>query len=241
MPQMTQDEARAELTTMSPEDVDAVHALVSSGRHPSWAIRLVKSQHAQDKARGTDSSPEVPDEEPTSGEKATSFAEGLATSAGAHLAPIAMGLGGAATAPGMDPLDAFKAMYNMQKGHETEAADQAPGAFGAGGLTGDLANAAMGLAGPAKSAATAVEDLASGAKLGDVVSTGLPNIGAAALRAKAAARDALPKKAVDALSSLKTLFGGEAEVAPSQILEETPTSFEMPALPRDARAAPLGS
>lgn len=195
------------------------------GLTPRQAVSAARTQPAQERAYNMAEAESTADLEtggPTTGEKVASFAEGASKSLGGHYGPAVMsGVGAALTYP-MDPLDAFAHAFREQSSDEEEAAAQAPGAFGGGGLTGDLANAAIGGAGAAKSVAT--------------TKFKPPDLSALALRAKAAVQGAVPDRA---MKMVRTALGEGGEVAADDIVEAVPTTFEMPPIPREARAAAL--
>ena len=150
---------------------------------PPW---LARSKRLQDAARA---SVEAEDElrEPTIGEKAASFAAGAAESASMGAAPYAKGaakafgpllLGGAAGFAVDDPISGIPERFREGVESQRESAEpmrigKIGASYGAGHLTGDVAGLATGLAAPLRSAATAVKGLAGGARVGDVLSTGL--------------------------------------------------------------------
>jgi hypothetical protein len=165
-------EARDAYDSMTPADQAAVRDAVKKGADRIRAVNLARSQHAQDTARTAVSAEE--DLRPrTLGEKASSFAQGAADTLSMGLAPLIKGGVQAAAFP-MDKGAAFSQGYHEQKQRQAAADEQAPAAAGAGHLAGDVINSAFGLAAPAKSAMTAAEDLAAGAKIGDVVSVASP-------------------------------------------------------------------
>ena len=199
-------EARAKYDELSPDEQKKLHDLIGAGTDKIHAMNLVLSQRAQDAARaGVDADEDLRDK--TVGEKASSFAQGLADTLGMGAASTVKGVTaaqggvvptivkGALTGP-FSPLvqavdvarnkDAFDKAKAEQDTAQKSADEQAPAAAGAGHLAGDVVNSALAAAGPLKSAAQAAEDIAAGAK----PSTVLPNPAAAAKAGAAAVGNA---------------------------------------------------
>jgi hypothetical protein len=198
---------------------------------PAKSARLAASGKKQEVARAAEESEEYL-REPSLREKAASFAQGAADSVSMGLAPAVRGtvaavaplaLGGLAVAtdkPIAGMGERYRAARDDQKDKMAAAGEgKLGGAYGSGHLTADAANALLALAAPAKSAAMAAEDLMAGAKVKDVVSTGLAPV-ANALRGAAARALGKMGENADELRVLTTMGAQGGSINAPAVLRE---------------------
>ena len=185
---------------MTDEELLALYSAVPTGAapkppDPKW---LERSRHKQNAAAAQVEADELL-REPTLGEKAASFAQGAAEAASFGVSPYAKGaakalmplaLGGAAGLVVDDPIAGIPKRFregveSQQEGRASMQEGKLGAAYGYGQGAVDLANAAAGVAAPARSALVAAEDVLAGAPVRQVVSSGLgpvKNLVAQALR-----------------------------------------------------------
>ena len=204
-------------------------APTAPAQDPAW---LAKSKRGQEAAR-TSVEAEDLQRDPSTPEKAAAFGMGAAQSASMGAAPAARGaaaalaplaLGAAAPFVVDNPISGIPERYRAARDKQKEAteafsSEKLGSSFGYGQGLMDLVNAALGVAAPAKSAVTALEDVASGAKVGDVLSTGAAPV---MQKVKAALGSVLGKagERADELRVLTTMGAHGGSIMPPAVLRE---------------------
>lgn len=225
--------SEAEMDALFESAMAAKDAPAAPAQDPAW---LAKSKRGQEAAR---TSVEAEDllREPSWQEKAAAFSMGAGESASMGTAPFVRGITAASTPGPLDPasLAATSPLwaeelekgaperYQEGRGKQREAkeafsSEKLGSSFGYGQGLMDALNAALGLVAPAKSAVTALEDVASGAKVGDVLSTGAPKV---IDKVKAYLKKGLEKAGSRADEKrAMTVLGGKATITPPALLDE---------------------
>lgn len=159
-------EARAHYEAMPDSEKAAVAALVQQGNTAREAVRLVRSQSAQDAARAGVESDEAL-REPTFGERAAAFGQGAAETLGFNAADEVRGLATAVprlVPGGESPVDAYVRGRDAQREASAAVSDAVPSAYGWGQLGGVAGSAGLGLAKAGATAASQAPRLVAAAR-----------------------------------------------------------------------------
>lgn len=216
-------------TKMTQADFDAMFEAAAAAGLVGGVVhdpKAAKLQRDQDTAR---LSVEADEElrEPSLGEKAASFATGVAESATAGLSPY--GYGAMKALAGGDyftalPISEIPKRFREGVAEQKETVDfsqegKRGASFGGGHLTADALNAVLGVAAPVKSAVTAGKAIAGGAPASSVLKTGMRPIIDRVRGALAEPLTAMGERA-DELRALTPMGAHGGSIAKPAILDE---------------------